>query len=102
MIVGNGDIEEGGAGIIDAADIVIRFNDCRSYGAGGSRTDAVVVRNTGRPAKAMVGSREWRAHPGVVSAGEIWSVRDPENSPRCGRRLPSLIRTRRFLRRLYR
>jgi hypothetical protein len=78
MIVGNGDIEEGGAGIIDAADIVIRFNDCRSYGAGGSRTDAVAVCNTGRPAKAMLGSREWRAHPGVVSAGEIWSVRDPE------------------------
>ncbi|RWY88010.1 Urease operon accessory protein [Rhizobium leguminosarum] len=78
MIVGNGNIEEGGAGIIDAADIVIRFNDCRSYGAGGSRTDAVAVCNTGRPAKAMLGSREWHAHPGVVSAGEIWSVRDPE------------------------
>ncbi|WP_179874226.1 Urease operon accessory protein [Rhizobium sp. L43] len=66
------------AGIIDAADFVIRFNDCRSYGAGGSRTDAVAVCNTGRPAKAMLGSPEWRAHPGVVSAGEIWSVRDPE------------------------
>ncbi|OAV52817.1 MULTISPECIES: hypothetical protein [Rhizobium] len=78
MIVGNGEVGEGIAGIIDAADFVIRFNDCRSYGAGGSRTDAVAVCNTGRPAKAMLGSREWRAHPGVVSAGEIWSVRDPE------------------------
>ncbi|MBY3208035.1 Urease operon accessory protein [Rhizobium laguerreae] len=78
MIVGNGDIGEAEAGVIDAADFVIRFNDCRSYGAGGSRTDAVAVCNTGRPAKAMLGSREWRAHPGVVSAGEIWSVRDPE------------------------
>ncbi|WP_199287238.1 Urease operon accessory protein [Rhizobium chutanense] len=66
------------AGSIDAGDFVIRFNDCRSYGAGGSRTDAVAVCNTGRPAKAMLGSPEWRAHPGVVSAGEIWSVRDPE------------------------
>ncbi len=26
----------------------------------------------------MLGSLEWRAHPGVVSAREIWSVRDPE------------------------
>ncbi len=78
MIVGNGEVGEGIAGIIDAADFVIRFNDCRSYGAGGSRTDAVAVCNTGRPAKAMLGSREWRAHPGVVAAGEIWSVRDPE------------------------
>ncbi|MBY3561267.1 glycosyltransferase family 29 protein [Rhizobium laguerreae] len=78
MIVGNGEVGDGISGIIDAADFVIRFNDCRSYGAGGSRTDAVAVCNTGRPAKAMLGSREWRAHPGVVSAGEIWSVRDPE------------------------
>ncbi|MGO7043172.1 Urease operon accessory protein [Rhizobium acaciae] len=78
MIVGNGEVGDGISGIIDAADFVIRFNDCRSYGAGGSRTDAVAVCNTGRPAKAMLGSREWRAHPGVVAAGEIWSVRDPE------------------------
>lgn len=78
MIVGNGEVGDGMASIIDAADFVIRFNECRSYGAGGSRTDAVAICNTGRPAKAMLGSHEWRAHPGVVSAGEIWSVRDPE------------------------
>ncbi|UVD59175.1 Urease operon accessory protein [Rhizobium sp. Pop5] len=78
MIVGNGEVGDGMAGIIDAADFVIRFNDCRSYGAGGSRTDAVAVCNTGRPAKAMLGSSEWRDHPGVVAAREIWSVRDPE------------------------
>ncbi|NEJ73551.1 Urease operon accessory protein [Rhizobium phaseoli] len=78
MIVGNGEVAETEAGVIDAADFVIRFNDCRSYGVGGSRTDAVAVCNTGRPAKAMLGSPQWRAHPGVVSAGEIWSVRDPE------------------------
>lgn len=78
VIVGNGEVAEGQAGIIDAADFVIRFNDCRSYGTGGSRTDAVAVCNTGRPAKAMLGSPEWRAHPGVVAAREIWSVRDPE------------------------
>jgi hypothetical protein len=78
VIVGNGEVGEGQAGIIDAADFVIRFNDCRSYRTGGSRTDAVAVCNTGRPAKAMLGSPEWRAHPGVVSTREIWSVRDPE------------------------
>lgn len=78
MIVGNGEVGEGGAAVIDAADFVIRFNDCRSYGAGGTRTDAVAVCNTGRPAKAMLGSAEWHAHPAVVSAPEIWSVRDPE------------------------
>lgn len=78
MIVGNGEVAQAEAGVIDAADFVIRFNDCRSYGTGGSRTDAVAVCNTGRPAKAMLGAPQWRAHPGVVSAREIWSVRDPE------------------------
>ncbi|MBB3654962.1 hypothetical protein FHX15_000161 [Rhizobium sp. BK650] len=78
MIVGNGAVEEGGAEIIDAADFVIRFNECRSYGAGGTRTDVVAVCNTGRPGKAMIGSASWRAHPATLEASEIWSVRDPE------------------------
>lgn len=76
-IVGNGVVGGGGAAVIDAADLVIRFNDCRSYGTGGTRTDIVAVCNTGRPARAMLTSREWRTHPGVVSAAQIWSVRDP-------------------------
>lgn len=78
MIVGNGTIEEGGAAAINAADFVIRFNDCRSFGSGGSRTDAVAVCNTGRPAKQMLISQEWRDHPAVEAATEIWGVRDPQ------------------------
>jgi hypothetical protein len=78
MIVGNGDVGAGNAEVIDAADLVIRFNDCRSYGSGGKRTDVVAVCNTGRPAKAMLGSVDWREHPAVKAASEIWSVRDPE------------------------
>ncbi|MBN8949270.1 MULTISPECIES: Urease operon accessory protein [unclassified Rhizobium] len=77
MIVGNGEIAAGAATVIDAADLVIRFNDCRSMGAGGSRTDVVAVCNTGRPARAMLGSAEWRKSPAVAAASEIWSVRDP-------------------------
>lgn len=77
MVVGNGDIAEGAASEIDAADVVVRFNDCRSFGAGGSRTDIVAVCNTGRPARAMLGSGEWRKSPPVAAASEIWSVRDP-------------------------
>ncbi|SCB48023.1 hypothetical protein GA0061102_106232 [Rhizobium miluonense] len=77
MIVGNGEIAVGAAAAIDAADLVIRFNDCRSMGAGGRRTDVVAVCNTGRPARAMLGSAEWRKSPAVASASEIWSVRDP-------------------------
>jgi hypothetical protein len=78
MIVGNGDIGEKGAAAIAAADFVIRFNGCRSYEASPGRSDVVAVCNTGRPAKAMLGSEQWTGHPAVREAEAIWSVRDPE------------------------
>lgn len=78
VIVGNGEVPEGAAGIIDAADIVIRFNDCRSVGAGGTKTDIVAVCNTGRPALAMLGGGRWKTSQPVRDASEIWCVRDAE------------------------
>lgn len=78
MIVGNGEVGQGHAAAIDAADFVVRFNDCSSFGSGGKRTDVVAVCNTGRPGKAMLGSAIWREHPAVRAATEIWSVRDPQ------------------------
>ncbi|WP_420963513.1 Urease operon accessory protein [Brucella sp. IR073] len=78
MIVGNGSVPHGGAAFIDAADIVIRFNDCRSVGAGGGKTDIVAVCNTGRPARAMLHGDGWKTNPAVLRAGEIWSVRSGE------------------------
>ncbi|MCZ4091806.1 Urease operon accessory protein [Sinorhizobium psoraleae] len=74
-IVGNGDVPEGVAPVIDAADLVIRFNDCRSVGKGGSRTDIVAVCNTGRPALSMLGGGRWKTSEAVRQASEIWSVR---------------------------
>ena len=76
-IVGNGPVPEGMAGTIDAADMVIRFNDCRSLGRGGERTDIVAVCNTGRPALAMLGGGHWKASAAVRQAREIWCVRTP-------------------------
>jgi hypothetical protein len=78
MIVGNGEIADGSADRIDAADLVVRFNECGSFGKGGRRTDVVAVCNTGRPAKSMPTSSEWRNKQAVVDATEIWSVRDPQ------------------------
>ncbi|RDL50533.1 hypothetical protein BLJAPNOD_01654 [Ensifer sp. M14] len=78
MIVGNGDVPEGAAATIDAADVVIRFNDCRSVGTGGTRTDIVAVCNTGRPALAMLGGGRWKNSAAVRQAREIWSVRSGE------------------------
>lgn len=82
MIVGNGELPDGAAATIDAADIVIRFNDCRSVGAGGMRTDIVAVCNTGRPAFAMLGGGRWKNSAPVRQAREIWSVRSAEKFAR--------------------
>jgi hypothetical protein len=78
MIVGNGQIPAGAAEVIDLADLVIRFNDCRSVGAGGRRTDIVAVCNTGRPGRDMSSSPEWRESEPVRQASCVWSVRDPQ------------------------
>lgn len=77
MIVGNGEIDPGLARTIDAADVVMRFNDCRSAGNGGTKTDIVTVCNTGRPGKAMTEDSEWKTNPFVLAASAIWCVRDP-------------------------
>jgi hypothetical protein len=78
VIVGNGEIAEGLAPLIDSADLVIRFNDCRSIGAGGGRTDIVAVCNTGRPGKAMLEDAGWSCNRAVWLASTIWCVRDPQ------------------------
>ena len=78
MIVGNGPVPQGAAPVIDAADLVIRFNDCRSCGAGGEKTDIVAVCNTGRPALAMLGGGAWKTHAAVRRARELWCVRFAE------------------------
>lgn len=78
VIVGNGDVPKGAGATIDAADVVIRFNDCRSVGTGGMKTDIVAVCNTGRPALAMLGGGRWKNSPAVRQAREIWCVRAAE------------------------
>lgn len=76
VIVGNGPVRHGLAGTIDGADMVIRFNLCRSAGAGGMRTDVVAVCNTGRPALEMLAGGRWKASAAVRQAREIWCVRE--------------------------
>lgn len=78
VIVGNGAIPQGLAATIDAADIVIRFNGCRSAGAGGVKTDIIAVCNTGRPALDMLGGGRWKDSETVRQAGEIWCVRSSD------------------------
>lgn len=75
VIVGNGSVPEGLADTIDAADLVIRFNGCRSAGLGGFKTDVIAVCNTGRPALEMLAGGRWKASEPVRQAREIWCVR---------------------------
>ncbi len=77
VIVGNGEINEGVADMINGFDLVIRFNDCRSLGPGGEKTDIVAVCNTGRPGKAMTQDVLWKESAAVKQATAIWSVRHP-------------------------
>jgi len=77
-IVGNGPIRDGLAGTIDDADLVIRFNLCRSAGRGGVRTDIIAVCNTGRPALEMLAGGNWKGSDTVRQAKEIWCVRASE------------------------
>ncbi|MBW0371389.1 Urease operon accessory protein [Ensifer adhaerens] len=76
VIVGNGSFADADALVIDSCDLVIRFNDCRSVGDGGKRTDVVAVCNTGRPAAAMIGQPAWRNNSAVKNAGTILCVRE--------------------------
>ena len=76
VIVGNGSAPPCAAAMIDSSDLVIRFNDCRSFHNTGTRTDIVAVCNTGRPARAMTSSPLWQNHPAVSSASTIWCVRN--------------------------
>ncbi|PZU84535.1 MAG: Urease operon accessory protein [Shinella sp.] len=78
MIVGNGSVPDGTADVIDAADLVVRFNMTPSFPASGHKTDVLAVCNTGRPAKAMLSSEDWLDSEPVRDCAEIWSVRDPE------------------------
>lgn len=77
-IVGNGSFARSDADAIDRCNLVIRFNDCRSVGVGGSRTDVVAVCNTGRPASAMIRQSAWREKAAIGLATGIWCVRDYE------------------------
>jgi hypothetical protein len=78
MIVGNGPVDDGVAELIDAADLVIRFNGSRNFGAAGRKTDIIAVCNTGRPGAQMLADPEWRDSDAVHRTAEIWSVRDPD------------------------
>ena len=77
LLVGNGPISPDAVSLIDQANFVVRFNDCRSYGELPGPTHAVAVCNTGRSGRSLATSAKWRSHLAIREAREFWCVRNP-------------------------
>lgn len=71
FLVGNGptgDLNQ----IIDSADIVIRMNKALGFGkTTGTKTDILVLVNTGTPGQELLSARGVRANPAFAEAKEI-------------------------------
>jgi hypothetical protein len=74
-VVGNGPIAPDLGTAIDRHDIVLRFNDCRSYGSGGHRTDILVINNASRPLATNANGTMRREC--VASARLFWLASHP-------------------------
>ncbi len=62
--------------LINNADLVLRFNECKQFGGNvGTRTDILCVNNTGSPARRYVATRPMLALA-PVRAAKIWFPRD--------------------------
>jgi hypothetical protein len=77
-VVGNGPVRAEQGPVIDAHDIVIRFNYCQHYGLGGFRTDVLVLVNRGDSARRYAYRRGSIPLPCLRQAREIWFKRGPD------------------------
>ena len=72
VIIGNGIIEDGLCGIIDRADIVIRFNEpVFRPSIAGTKTDILFAVSSGQAMQRWVSSENYLSIPYVASAREI-------------------------------
>ena len=76
-IVGNGMVGKDQAKLIDACDLVIRFNEWKNYGENcGQRVDVLCICNTGNPARDFIRRACIRKAPFYDLVSEIWFPRD--------------------------
>jgi len=65
--------------MVDAADTVVRMNDCKnSVGRSGRKTSILCINNCGAPARRYVDGAILRKIPICVEAREIWIPRESE------------------------
>lgn len=81
VIIGNAPLATDCSGIVDSSDFVVRFNLCVSFGENtGTRTDALCLNNTGKPARQLARGALLKQAPFNESVEEIWFPR-PRQSP---------------------
>lgn len=72
VLVGNAPSPEDRSREIDAADLVVRFNDARGFGAGtGSRVDELFLVNRGGAAAEWLEDATFAHRPVVAAAGRV-------------------------------
>lgn len=77
-LVGNGPIDPPHAATIDAHDIVVRFNSCANYGVTGTKTDAIVICNSGVSGKRFAVEPDAIDAFALASTEELWFAKPLE------------------------
>lgn len=77
-MVGNGPVDSSQSVEIDSHDVVVRFNGCRNFGASGSRTNYLVLTNTGEPARQFASDPIALNIDAVQAANRVLLARSPK------------------------
>jgi hypothetical protein len=76
-LVGNGVVDSSAGNVIDAHDLVVRFNACTSCGSAGERTGVIVLANAGHPGRAFA-SGETPINAGALRSDPcFWLAKPP-------------------------
>jgi hypothetical protein len=88
VIVGNAPLGYDYSGLVDAADVVVRLNDCKRYlGRSGTKTTILCVNNSGVPARGYIAQTPLLTNPLCGGVGEFWFPRDMHTHLRWVRRV---------------
>lgn len=79
VIVGNGPLSRDLSEHVDTADFVIRFNEPKmSIGMSGSKTDRLIMANSGKPMQRRINDATLIASPIFQAAGELMFAYHPQ------------------------
>lgn len=77
VVVGNARIEADHSQLVDAADVVLRFNECKNYSRfSGTKTTIICACNTGSPAIRFIEEMPFKNLDVCRRAEEFWFPRD--------------------------